>query len=122
MYFRPSGWPPPYFRGLVGIYGVALFGCLMVPSPASASDVEGPGLATHSLTKLNTDLVDDISRRSFRYFWEQTDPRTGLALDRALNDGEDQEKPGLEKQGQERVASIAATGFGLTAQCIAADH
>jgi hypothetical protein len=117
MYFRSSHWLSLYFRGLLGICGFALLGCLMVPSPVWAAEGEGPGLATHSLTKLNTDLVDDISRRSFRYFWEQTDPRTGLAPDRALNDGEDQ-----EKQGPGRVASIAATGFGLTAYCIAADH
>ena len=99
------------------IYGLALVASLMGPSRALASDVEGPGIATHPLTKLNTDLVDDISRRSFRYFWDQTDPRTGLALDRALNEGEEQ-----EKLAPERVASIAATGFGLTAYCIAADH
>jgi hypothetical protein len=105
------------FRRCPGIYGLALFGCTLTPSLVLASDAEGPGLATHSLTKLNTDLVDDISRRSFRYFWEQTNPRTGLALDRALSDGEEQ-----EKQGPERVASVAATGFGLTAYCIAADH
>ena len=114
-YFRFSGCIPPYFRGLLGVSGIALAGWLLVPFLARASDVEAP--ATHSLTKLNTDLVDDISRRSFRYFWEQTDPRTGLVVDRALNEGEDQEKP-----PQDRVASIAATGFGITAYCIAADH
>jgi len=117
MDFRFSRCRSLYFRGLLGIAGAALVGCLMLASPVLAADGDVPGLATHSLTKLNTDLVDDISRRSFRYFWDQTDPRTGLALDRALNDGEDQ-----EKDGQERVASVAATGFGLTAYCIAADH
>jgi hypothetical protein len=104
-------------RLCLSVYGLALFSCALIPSLALASDTEGPTLSTHSLTKLNTDLVDDISRRSFRYFWDQTDPRTGLALDRALIDGEEQ-----EKQGPERVASVAATGFGLTAYCIAADH
>jgi len=117
MYRRLSRCFPLFFRGLSGICGVALLGCLLPPQRALAADGEASGFAAYPLTKLNTDLVDDISRRSFRYFWEQTDPRTGLALDRALNDGEEQEKP-----GQERIASIAATGFGLTAYCIAADH
>jgi hypothetical protein len=110
-YFRLSRWCP----------GLALLVGAPFPSVVRASDVDAPPPTTYSLTKLNTDLVDDISRRSFRYFWEQTDPRTGLALDRALNDGEDQEKLG-QGHGQDRVASIAATGFGLTAYCIAADH
>jgi hypothetical protein len=70
-----------------------------------------------SLTGINRDLVDDISRRSFRYFSENTDPRTGLVLDRARTSGEEHDTP--NHQG---VASIAATGFGLSAWCIAADH
>jgi hypothetical protein len=65
----------------------------------------------------NTDLVDDISRRAFRYFWEWTDPNTGLTLDRARADGEPEDNP-----NHLRVASVAATGFGLSAFCIAADH
>lgn len=72
---------------------------------------------THTLSKLDTDLLDDVSRRSFRYFLEQTDPHTGLVLDRAQTNG----KPD-QRKNHEHVASIAATGFGLTAYCIAADH
>ncbi len=68
------------------------------------------------LSKLDLDLIDDISRRSFHYFWQQTDPRTGLALDRALASGK------AENPKTVQIASIAATGFGLTAYCIAADH
>jgi hypothetical protein len=66
---------------------------------------------------IDRDLVDDISRRSFRYFLENTNERTGLVLDRALTSGEDRDQPA--GQG---VASIAATGFGLSAYCVAADH
>ncbi len=68
------------------------------------------------LSKLDVDLLDDISRRSFRYFWEQMDPNTGLVRDRAPTTGEMEEGP------HSQVASIAATGFGLTALVIAADH
>jgi len=69
------------------------------------------------LSAADNNLIDDLSRRSFHYFWEQADPRTGLVLDRALNRG------ALEgKKGRPGLASIAATGFGLSAYCIAADH
>src|SRR6266542_1926128 len=58
----------------------------------------------------------DLSRRSFRFFQEQTDPGTGLARDRARTDG----SPHGEEQ--DKIASIAATGFGLTAWLIAAER
>src|ERR1700740_2469886 len=67
-----------------------------------------------TLSPIDRDLLDDISRRSFRYFWENTAPVTGLTLDRALAQGKAD-----HKHGGEQVASIAATGFGLTAFCIA---
>jgi hypothetical protein len=76
-----------------------------------------PFKSSSHLSKIDVDLLDDISRRSFRYFWEQTDPRTGLVLDRARTDGKEEDDP-----DHRNVASIAATGFGLTAYCIAADH
>lgn len=69
------------------------------------------------LDAVDNDLVEDISRRSFRYFWEQADPQTGLVLDRARLDGRPEDDP-----NHRGVASIAATGFGLTALCVAADH
>jgi hypothetical protein len=68
------------------------------------------------LSPLDIDLLDDVERRSFRYFWDQADPRTGLVLDRVRSDG----KP--DEPWHQNVASIAATGFGLTALCVAAQH
>jgi hypothetical protein len=61
-------------------------------------------------------FVDDLQQRSFRYFWEQADPQTGLVPDRARMDGSPLD---ANHQG---VASIAATGFGLTSLCIAAER
>jgi hypothetical protein len=65
-----------------------------------------------SLSQTDQDFLDDLSRRAFRYFWEQADPRTGLALDRTRNIGE--QTPGRSRE----VASLASTGFGLTALAI----
>ena len=63
-------------------------------------------------------FLEDLSRRSFRYFWEQADPATGLVADRARANG----APYPEDHASRDVASSAATGFGLTALCIAAER
>ena len=61
-------------------------------------------------------FLEDLSQRSFRYFWEQADPGIGLVRDRARTDNSPLD------EGHAQVASIAATGFGLTALCIAAER
>src|SRR5215813_2700797 len=61
-------------------------------------------------------FVDDLEQRSFRYFWEQADPQTGLVPDRARIDGSSLD------ENHTNVASIAATGFGLTSLCVAVDR
>ncbi len=55
------------------------------------------------------ELLEEIVSRAFLFFWNEAGPRTGLVRDRALADG------GPDPR---RVASIAATGFGLAALCI----
>ena len=61
-------------------------------------------------------LLEDLERRSILYFWNESDPSTGLVLDRASAQG------GRAKGPSGNVASLAATGFGLTAICIGAEH
>ena len=61
-------------------------------------------------------FLEDLERRSVLYFWEQADHSTGLVLDRANADG------GRAKGPSRDISSIAATGFGLTAICIGAEH
>jgi hypothetical protein len=64
--------------------------------------------ASASLSQDDDQLLEDVEKSAFAYFWEQTNPQTGLAKDRAS-----------ARQADNRVvASIAATGFGLTALCI----
>jgi hypothetical protein len=53
-------------------------------------------------------LLDEIEKTAFLFFWEQADPKTGQVKDRALAAGND----------TRTVSSIAATGFGLTALCV----
>ena len=59
-------------------------------------------------------FLDDLEKRACLFFWEQASPHTGQVLDRARNDLKGARDP-------RKMASIAATGFGLTALCIA-DH
>ncbi len=70
----------------------------------------------HALSFNRTDdaFLEDLSHRTFRYFLELSDPKTGLVLDRVRADGSPAD------ENHRNVASIAATGFGLTALCIAA--
>ena len=56
-------------------------------------------------------LLEEIEKAGFLFFWEQADPTTGQVKDRALAAGND----------TRTVSSIASTGFGLTALCIG-DH
>jgi hypothetical protein len=61
-------------------------------------------------------FLEDLSRRAFLFFWEQSDPHTGLVLDRTRTNGTVIIGRHLE------VASSALTGFALTAMCIASDR
>lgn len=70
---------------------------------------------THPLSHEDDVFLDDLEKRGCLFFWEQGSPNTGQVLDRARNDL----TPGA--RDPRKMASIAATGFGLTALCIA-DH
>lgn len=61
------------------------------------------------ITKAADTLLDDLEGRAADFFYNEASPRTGLVRDRA-------QAVGLSAS---RVSSIAATGFGLTALCIA---
>lgn len=63
-------------------------------------------------------FLEDMQKRSFQYFWEQTNPQNGLTLDRAGTDG----KPKPAGHNGHNIASSAATGFALSSYCIAADR
>src|SRR5215472_11408867 len=73
-------------------------------------------IVSPSLSPHDREFVEDMERRAVLYFWEQGDRGTGLVSDRAGADG------GRAKGSSRDVASIAATGFGLTAICIGVEH
>src|SRR5438105_2275005 len=57
-------------------------------------------------------LLNEVQRRAFRFFWEQADPKTGLVKDRAGNFEPD----------TYTVASIASTGYALASLPIAVER
>jgi hypothetical protein len=60
----------------------------------------------------DTALLDQIQRRAVAFFWQETDPDTGLVKDRAGNFQPD----------SYTVSSTAAVGFGLAALAIGEHH
>jgi hypothetical protein len=94
---------------------LALGGCLTFPRAIFAQSaaetqhtVAAPSPHATSLSPEDDQFLNDLESANFQYFWEQTNPNTGLVKDRCAVQGND----------TTIVSSIAATGFGLTALCI----
>lgn len=95
---------------------VQLGACVLVGSlalPPQPQTPSAPPAVAYTLTADDHALLEDLSRRSFRFFWDEADPGTGLVRDRARTDGS-----ALPPSHRE-IGSIASTGFGLTGLCIA---
>ena len=96
------------------------FSAALPPAPAPASALAAapaaapaaiPAARPLSDAPLSADddrFLDELQRKAFLYFWNETDPITGLTKDRAGNFSD----------GDRGTASLAATGFGLTALTI----
>jgi hypothetical protein len=111
-------------RGIVGVFPLgfsASFASQLLQNPRSPTQEGSPLPQGISAPKPVSDpiqsrfspaedaFLEELERASFRFFWEETNPYTGLVKDRSQADGPD----------ARNTASIAATGFGLTALCIA---
>lgn len=107
---------PHFYKKLV--ISFALFLLLFSPNANLLAQSRAATVRNFSLSKTDEDFLDDLEKRSFLYFWEQSDPETGLTLDRTKTDGERYD----ETASPHNVGSIAATGFALTSYCVAADR
>ena len=65
--------------------------------------------APSALTQQDDAFLNALEQANFLFFWEQSNPKTGLFKDRC----------NVRATDTSTVASIASTGFGLTAICIA---
>ena len=89
---------------------------LLIPIlPLRAVDLQAAQLR-HQFSPRDERFLEDLERRSFQYFWDQASPATGLVLDRTKTDGTPAD------EDHRYIASIAATGFGLTAICIGSER
>jgi hypothetical protein len=79
----------------------------LAASEAKSVCGKGPPAPTH-LSDDDDHFLEELEHANFLYFWEQANPESGLVKDRCKVNGPDNTV----------VASIAATGFGLTALCI----
>jgi hypothetical protein len=61
-----------------------------------------------SLTEDDDKFLNELEHANFQFFWEQTNPETGLTKDRC----------NVRSKDTTLAASIASTGFALTAVCI----
>jgi hypothetical protein len=82
-------------------------GCILLLALAVACAGCASRIATESATASDATFLDDIERRTFDWFWDHTDPRTGLVPDRWPT---------------KSFSSVAAIGFGLTATGIGAER
>jgi hypothetical protein len=75
---------------------------------AGAASIQSAREGQAQLPPEDDQFLDELEKAEFQFFWEQAGPQTGLVKDRC----------NVRANDQTVVASIAATGFGLTALCI----
>jgi len=83
-----------------------LLRALYAETPPSAPS--GGAAGALGLSAEDDQFLNDVEKANFLFFWEQGDPKTGMVKDRC----------NIHNNNQGVAASIAATGFGLTALCI----
>lgn len=86
------------------------FTAILLSLTASATNAQRATLSTDDHA-----FLEDLSKRSFMFFWEQANPRTGIARDRSKTDG-------TPSPNAIEIGSIASVGFGLSGLCIAAER
>ena len=91
--------------GLVLVAAVLLIGAPFLSRAATPAPDFTP-------TAADARFIEELQQRAVRYFIDHADPETGLTRDRAPADG----SPATS------ATSIAATGFALSAWCIADAH
>lgn len=89
------------------------FSKILAAAPGEAQNTasQAPPYTMPVLSAEDDKFLDDLERANFQFFWEQGSPKTGMVKDRC----------DVRNGRQDLAASIAATGFGLTALCIG-DH
>ena len=101
-------------RALGAAFAIAFFAATPAAPRQDAAPL--PAARASALSAADDAFLEDLSRRAFAFFWEQTDPATGIVRDRSRTDG------AASSDNHVKVGSIASVGFGLTGMCIAAER
>lgn len=80
-----------------------------LPQEPGASSLFTSDPTKYRFTRDEDQFLEELERACFQFFWDESNPYTGLVKDRSQANGTD----------SRNVASIAATGFGLGGLCIA---
>ena len=105
--------PLPSRREILRLSGMGLLASPFLTAAAcqkQALSFTEPAGANYEGT--DEQLLDEIERASFDFFWNEASPNTGQVKDRALANGND----------SHTMSSIAATGFGLAGLCVGDQH
>jgi hypothetical protein len=99
------------------ILGAGLLPCVRVLPAWSLETLVAPDPAARkaklpTLSPEDDQFLNEVEHASFLFFWEQGNPKTGMVKDRC----------NVRTPRAGDAASIAATGFGLTALCIGAQR
>ena len=90
-------------------------------TPMQNEPVDPPPAApvpTSAVTPADDAFLVDQQKKEFQNYWDHSETKTGLTLDRTQTDG----TPPPPGASHHKVASIASTGFALSGYCIAADR
>src|SRR5271157_2231156 len=102
-----------------GLAGGGFLAAAPISNSAAGQNREKPQVAAKATPRLSPEddaFLDELSRRSVQFFWDFGDPNTGVSREHAFWDGTPYP---AEKRD---VGSTGATGFGITALCIGAEH
>ena len=83
-------------------------------APASLSATNPSWQPQSRIASEATPALQTVQHRAFDFFWNESDPTTGLTRDRARNIG--------DRSATNTVASTAATGYALSALAIGVSH
>lgn len=99
--------------------GSGLLVVALISNSVAGQKREQPKAAAKPAALISRDddaFLEDLSHRSFQFFWDYGDPNTGITREHAFWDGTPYT---AEKRD---LGSTGATGFGITALCIGAEH
>jgi hypothetical protein len=97
-----------FVRQILAMGSALPFARFAFTQSTQARGVAATAAGPDSISPEDDQFLNELEKSNFQYFWEQTNPKTGLVKDRC----------NVQVNDNGIVGSIAATGFGLTALCI----